>query len=405
MAAEVIERQLEVPPEDQDAINSFSLETLRLAEDYSKALNDVASGAQPPGVLPESLRRFRNSKIRLLCAIFGSHTLAEARILSSTEGPQYRKARKAIKLLLAHRVSCSEASDVAVIDEQLVGLGAGLQLVELLARDLPSADRSRRRQIKRELQCVLVAMRRHTGERVGGRKMLHPPQQKSSALSAVIAKLGLRIIEARIFTPISATLRACRRIVIGYSTRALTRKAVTLQDGHHYDLAFLCKNGFVVARGRGEFISSIVCEIESRVDREFVVAINQGDFFISTGKHQNMAVVVGCGFTLPPLSRQRVRLEAACLNAEAPIPGKSDRFKGIGRVSAEIATFLEASSGADWGTIQAGVWTLTDNYTAKDIQGRLIRRDRYGKRQPAIGNEQIAAARRTLVRLGIRNRL
>ena len=98
-------------------------------------------------------------------------------------------------------------------------------------------------------------------------------------------------------------------------------------------------------------------------------------------------------------------MDAACINANLPIPGKSDRFYGVRRVSDNLARFLEASRGADSMTVQAGVWTLTDSYSGDDVKNHLYVQDQQGNRRQAVSDEHIADAKRILRELGIPNRL
>ena len=93
------------------------------------------------------------------------------------------------------------------------------------------------------------------------------------------------------------------------------------------------------------------------------------------------------------------------MNAEAPIPGERDRFYGVARVSDDLARFLEATTDVDPMVVQAGVWALTDGYSAQDVQSRLIARDQFGHTRQAVSDAQTAEAGRILDSLGIRHNL
>jgi hypothetical protein len=109
--------------------------------------------------------------------------------------------------------------------------------------------------------------------------------------------------------------------------------------------------------------------------------------------------------TLYPNSSERVTIEAACINANLPIPGKKDRFNGVNRVSNDLRKFLIASKNADRMTVQAGVWAITDNYTGEAVKAHLVSVDQYGNRHQAVSDWHIDEARRILSKIGVQTRL
>ena len=147
----------------------------------------------------------------------------------------------------------------------------------------------------------------------------------------------------------------------------LTAEAAELNEGKEYDLFFLHSKGFVRARGMGQSITRIYGEIENLIGKKLLVVIKPGTYFISSGGHQNMATTTQYKFTLYPCATEHLGIDAVCINANRPIPGKRDRFYGVARVSDKVARFLEASMNEDPMVIQSGVWTLTDGYSRYSV--------------------------------------
>lgn len=185
----------------------------------------------------------------------------------------------------------------------------------------------------------------------------------------------------------------------------LTARAAELVDGRAYDLLFLHTRGFVRARGTGQSITQIYGEIENLIDRKVNVLIKPGTYFVARGDRQNMVTRREYAFTLYPAATQNVSIDAACINADRPIPTKDDRFEGVRRVSDDLARFLEASIGAGAMVVQAGVWALTDGYSGDDVRQHLVHVDQHGNRTQAVSERDVVEARRILAELGIRNAL
>jgi len=185
----------------------------------------------------------------------------------------------------------------------------------------------------------------------------------------------------------------------------LTALAADLDENETHDLLFLHERGFVRARGSGQSITRIYGEIENLIDRKLHVIIRPGTYFVASGNCQNMVTRREYAFTLYPTSVQNVAIDAACINADLPIPSKDNRFRGVRRVSDDLARFLEASMDADPMTVQAGIWALTDNYSGEDVKNHLYVQDRDGNRRQAVNDRNVAEARQILAQLGIRSRL
>ena len=184
-----------------------------------------------------------------------------------------------------------------------------------------------------------------------------------------------------------------------------TAKAAGLREDETYDLIFLHERGFVRARGTGQSITEIYGKVENLIRKKLKVVVNPGTYFLSSGSHQNMVTRTEYTFTLWPCSTQHLGIQASCINANRPIPGQSDRFYGVARVSDDLARFLEATQDTDPMVVQAGVWAITDGYSAHDVQTRLVAHDQYGNTRQAVSDAQIAEARRILDRLGINHKL
>lgn len=184
-----------------------------------------------------------------------------------------------------------------------------------------------------------------------------------------------------------------------------TAGAADLEEGKEYDLLFLHNRGVVRARGTGQSITRIHGEIENLIAKKLRVVITPGTYFMARGNCQNMVTREQYSFTLYPTSTEQVAIDAACINANLPIPGERDRFYGVRRVSDELARFLEASKRADPMTVQAGVWALTDNYSGDTVKAHLYVQDRDGNRRQVVTDRNLEEARQILNELGIRNPL
>ena len=185
----------------------------------------------------------------------------------------------------------------------------------------------------------------------------------------------------------------------------LTAKAAHLDENQQYDLLFLHEGGFIRAKGSGQSITKIYAELENLIRKKLHVVVKPGTYFVSSGGHQNMATNKKYTLTLYPCSTQQIEISATCINADRPIPGKGDRFYGVARVSDEVARFLEATNNEDPMVVQAGVWTLTDNYSRYDVISRLISKDESGNSWHPVTHEHCDRAKAILEQLGIAHNL
>ena len=162
---------------------------------------------------------------------------------------------------------------------------------------------------------------------------------------------------------------------------------------------------FVTVEGTGQDITKVKIRIVNNTNKALKVSVPPGLYFVSTGNHQNMVTRKEYTFIIAAKSANEISIDAACINAVRPIPNKNDKFKGVARVSSDLARFLEASQGTGAMIVQAGVWALTDGYTAREIQTHLVSRDQYGNTTAAVSMDDIVKAREILNSLGIKHRL
>lgn len=206
--------------------------------------------------------------------------------------------------------------------------------------------------------------------------------------------LGMRFKDASRWLDISL-LKRCRR----------QARLSKLDEKEEYDLFFLHKENFVRARATGQSITEIFAEVENLFRKKIHVVIKPGTYFVAKGNHQNMVTRREYRFDLYPLDTEDIGVDAACINADLPIPDETGRFYGVKKVSSDLARFLEASTNEEDMTVQAGVWALTDNYSGYDVKEHLVTRDQYGNTSKAVSDYNIEKARRILNELGIRHNL
>ena len=97
--------------------------------------------------------------------------------------------------------------------------------------------------------------------------------------------------------------------------------------------------------------------------------------------------------------RRRIVLRAACMNATRPVPGYRDTFIDVAKADESLILLLRRARRKNPKIIQAGVWAITENFSAHDIQPALattITSSIEARRQTSISHRQIAAAKRIL---------
>lgn len=172
-----------------------------------------------------------------------------------------------------------------------------------------------------------------------------------------------------------------------------------------YDLVLLHDRGFVRARATGQDITQVHAELENMLHVPVRTVVKPGCYFRSTGQHQNMATTRFYEVHLGPGEVRAITIDAACIDADRPIPTSDHGFEGVARVGDDLARFLTASQGSDPMTVQAGVWAISDGMTAYAVQERLVSRGRDGVGRHAIQDRHVEEARRILRRLGVETHL
>lgn len=183
------------------------------------------------------------------------------------------------------------------------------------------------------------------------------------------------------------------------------RRAAKLSDNEYHDIGKLWEMRVITVEAKGKSITEIYVDAKNRLDRSIKVLIPHGTYFKARGTHQNMAVRKELAFVLKAMETRFLNVPACCINAERPIPGKTDFFKGVKRVPHTVERFLQASEGSGAMVIQAGVWALTNNYSRGQIKNRLVRISLDGRSQCGISDHEINRAKEILDRLGILSNL
>lgn len=182
-----------------------------------------------------------------------------------------------------------------------------------------------------------------------------------------------------------------------------TSRAVDLDESKEYDLLFLHQKGFIRARATGQSITQIYGKIENMIQKKLNVVISPGTYFVASSNCQNMVTRTKYSFTLYPCATENVNIKDSCINAGLSIPTEKDRFYGVRKVNDDLSRFLEASQNCDPMVVQAGIWTLTDNYTGTQVKNHLVSRDQYGRTHQAVTDANIAEAKRILDVLNIKH--
>ncbi len=175
------------------------------------------------------------------------------------------------------------------------------------------------------------------------------------------------------------------------------------------DLLTLVRRQSIAVHATGQSITHIVVELRNLTFKSFKrVLIAPGTYFIASGPYQNMVLYKTRRLCLFRRWRRRIVLRAACMNATRPIPGYREAFIDVAKADESLILFLKRARRKNPKIIQAGVWAITDNFSAHDIQPALattITSSVEARRQIFISRRQIAAAKRILDKLKIHNRL
>jgi hypothetical protein len=175
------------------------------------------------------------------------------------------------------------------------------------------------------------------------------------------------------------------------------------------DLLTLVRRQTIAVHAAGQSITHIVVELRNLTFKMFKrVLIAPGTYFIASGPHQNMVLYKTRRLYLFRNWRRRIVVRAACMNATRPVAGYMDTFTDVAKADESLILFLKSARGRNPKIIQAGIWAITDNFSAHDIQPTIattITSSLEARRQIYISRRQIGAAKRILDKLKIRNRL
>jgi hypothetical protein len=176
-----------------------------------------------------------------------------------------------------------------------------------------------------------------------------------------------------------------------------------------HDLVTLVRRQSIAVSATGRGITHIVVELRNLTFKLYRrVLITPGTCFIASGPHQNMVLYKTRRLYLFRRWRRRIVLRAACMNATRPVPGYGDTFMDVAKADKSLILFLQRARRKNPSIIQAGVWAMTDNYSAHDIAPALattVTSSAEARRQIFISRRRIRAAKRILDKLNIGNRL
>ena len=179
------------------------------------------------------------------------------------------------------------------------------------------------------------------------------------------------------------------------------KRARRLDANEYHDILELWAMRIVTVTAKGKSITELYVDVESHFHKPLRVVIPHGTYFEARGTHQNMVVRKEYVFEIEAGKRRFLQVNATCLNAERPIPGNDDHFRGVKRVSPQVKRFLEASDGYPAMSVQAGVWSLTDNLDRAAIRDRLYSVTSSGTGGSSISESDMDTAARLLDQLGI----
>lgn len=174
-----------------------------------------------------------------------------------------------------------------------------------------------------------------------------------------------------------------------------------LDTSEYHDILDLWMMRILTITAKGKSITELYVDVSSHCSQPLKVVIPHGTYFKSRGSHQNMAARAESVFEIEPGKSRFLQLDATCLNAGRPIPGRDDHFRGVARADDEVVRFLKAANAYSAMAVQAGVWSLTDHLDRKAIRDRLYSLSSSGRRGSSISESDMDDAARLLDRLDI----
>lgn len=168
-----------------------------------------------------------------------------------------------------------------------------------------------------------------------------------------------------------------------------------------YNILDAWKDSLVQVSGVGNSITEINATVKNKTNRSLRIVVTPGTYFVASGDYQNMVVRQRISLILKPKESKYFEVLASCINANRPIPYSSDNFAGIDTVSTDLQRFLLKAANEHEMVVQAGVWAITDAYSAMDVREHL----RWSDGSEAVSSAHIIRARAILKALNIPNRL
>ena len=170
--------------------------------------------------------------------------------------------------------------------------------------------------------------------------------------------------------------------------------------GGELDLHDLLARGLVRLEVLGESITVVTAAVTNTTGVPLKVRLPSGTLFLASGHWQDMVSTAAVRLELEP-GTTHLRIPVACARAELPIPKEGNGFRGVARAKGDLAKLMESIA---WNNrysslvIQAAVWAVTDSYSGRRIQERLVDA-RTGAR--VITPEILEAAQQLLKHAGI----
>jgi len=250
--------------------------------------------------------------------------------------------------------------------------------------------------------------------------LLKEPEAKPVAL-ALFQKLSpdntraeLLVIACRMLDPevaahkarLEELARAAHHPCREEANRKLVRHRMGGLDpwGGELDLHDLLARGLVRIEVLGESITVVTAAVTNTTGVHMKVRIPIGTLFLASGHWQDMVSTAAVRLELEPGTTQ-LRIPVACARAELPIPKEGNGFRGVARAEGDLAKLMESLAWKNRYSslvIQAAVWAVTDGYSGRRIQERLVDA-RTGAR--VITPEILEAARQVLRQAGIERSL
>lgn len=172
-----------------------------------------------------------------------------------------------------------------------------------------------------------------------------------------------------------------------------------------WDFHDLRAQGQVSIEAQGESITVLIVSISNLSDADLKVRIPKGTLFLASGNWQDMVTTDSVTVMISATGSSRLRIPVACARAGLPIPNESNGFREVVRAKGDLAKLMNSlceGHGLSTLAVQAAVWSVTDGYSASQIQDRLLDAKTGAK---VITPTHLNKARQILEGAGFSNRL